>query len=122
MFSNVICIHLRRFKSPEEFQRLLDDNELDSIDPEALYNLMLEGFTKIYFDVNTHKIIGLTHIENKKLIQISEDFIIHLRKMNSITLKPKNQNLTIDSILDKINLKGIDSLTEKEKDFLKNNS
>jgi hypothetical protein len=83
---------------------------------------MLEGFTKIYLDTNTHKVVALTHIENKKLIQISEDFIIHLKRMNSITIKSKNQNLTVDSILDKINLKGIESLTEKEKEFLKNNS
>ena len=122
MFSNVICIHLRRFKSVEDFQSLLDDNGLDTIDPESLYSIMLEGFTKIYLDINTHKIVALTHIDNKKLIQISEDFIIHLRRMNSITKKSKRNNLSVDSILDKINLKGIESLTEKEKDFLKNNS
>jgi hypothetical protein len=122
MFSNVICIHLRRFKSVEDFQSLLDDNGLDTIDPESLHTIMLEGFTKIYLDVNTHKIVALTHIDNKKMIQISEDFIVYLRRMNSITKKSKRNNLSIDSILDKINLKGIESLTEKEKDFLKNNS
>lgn len=122
MFSNVISIHLKRFKSAEDFQKLLDDNNLDDINSESLYTLMLEGYTKIFLDINTHKIVALTHQEDKKLIQISEDFIVHLRKMNSITFKSRRPNLTVDSILDKINLTGIESLTEREKEFLKNNS
>lgn len=121
MFSNVISIHLRRFKSVEDYQKLLDDNEMDNIDAEACYNLMMEGYTKIFIDKNTYKIIGYCHGFDKKLIQISEDFIVHLKNMNSIGFK-RNQNLTIDSILDKINEKGIDSLTNKEKEFLNNNS
>jgi hypothetical protein len=121
MFSNVISIHLRRFKSVEDYQKLLDDNEMDNIDAEACYNLMMEGYTKIFIDKNTYKIIGYCHGFDKKLIQISEDFIVHLKNMNSIGFK-KNHNLTIDSILDKINEKGIDSLTKTEKEFLNNNS
>jgi hypothetical protein len=121
MFSNIICIHLRRFKSVEEFQTLLDDNNLDQIDPESLFNLMLDGYTKLFLDVNTFKIVGLTHQENKRLIQISEDFILFMKNMNSITIK-SSKILTIDAILDKITSKGIESLTKREKEFLNNNS
>jgi hypothetical protein len=42
--------------------------------------------------------------------------------MNSISFKKSTQHFTIDSILDKINEKGIDSLTKLEKEFLNNNS
>jgi hypothetical protein len=121
MFSNVISIHLRRFKTIYDFQKVLDDNELFKIDAESCYNLMLDGYTKIFIDKNTLKIIGYCHSVDKKLIQISEDFVLYLRDMNSITQNRKT-NLTIDSILDKINQYGIDSLTHNEKEFLKNNS
>lgn len=122
MFSNVLSIHLKRFKTIEDFERLIDDNELDNIDPEACYQLMVEGFTKLFIDSNTYKIIGYQHGSDKRLIQISEDFIINLKHMNSITFKRRPQNFTIDSILDKINAKGIESLTKQEKEFLNNNS
>lgn len=121
MFSNIISIHLRRFKNVEDFQNLCDDNNLDNIDPESLFNLKENGYIKVFLDSNTHQVIALTHIEDKKLIQISEEFIIHMKNMPSITTKSKTI-LSIDSILDKINLKGLESLTSREREFLKNNS
>lgn len=122
MFSNVISIHLRRFKTIDDFQKVLDDNELFKIDAESCYNLMLDGYTKIFVDKNTLKIIGYCHSVDKKLIQISEDFVVYLKDMNSISFKGKKHNLTIDGILDKISQYGIESLTHNEKEFLKNNS
>lgn len=121
MFTNIISIHLRRFKSIEDFQNLCDENNLDNIDAESLYNLMTNGYIKVFLDANSHEVIGLTHTENKRLLQISEEFIVHMKNMPSISLKPKTV-LTIDSILDKINSKGLDSLTKREKEFLNNNS
>jgi len=79
-------------------------------------------YTKIFIDKNTFKIVGYCHGLDKKLIQISEDFVLHLKNMNSISFKKSTQHFTIDSILDKINEKGIDSLTKLEKEFLNNNS
>lgn len=122
MFSNVISIHLRRFKTLEDFEKLLEDNNLDNVDPESLHKLMLEGFTKLFIDKNTYKIIGYCHSMDRKLIQISEDFVLYLRDMNSITSKKKINTFTIDDILDKINQFGIESLTYQEKKFLDNNS
>jgi hypothetical protein len=122
MFSNVISIHLRRFKTLEDFERVLEENELHKIDAESCYKLMLEGYTKIFIDKETLKMIGYCHSVDKKLIQISEDFILYLRDMNSITFKTKKTDFTIDSILDKISQLGIESLTYQEKEFLKNNS
>lgn len=122
MFSNVISIHLRRFKTVEDFEKLLEDNDLNNVDPESCHKLMLEGFTKLFIDKNTYKIIGYCHSMDRKLIQISEDFIVYLRDMNSITPKKKPINFTIDEILDKINQYGIESLTYQEKKFLDNNS
>ena len=122
MFSNVISIHLRRFKTLEDFEKVLEDNDLTNIDAEACLNLMMEGYTKVFIDKNTYKIIGYCHQYDKKLIQISEDFVLYLKNMNSITYRNFKPNLTIDSILDKINEKGIDSLTKQEKEFLNNNN
>ena len=70
------------------------------------------------------KIDGKKFESNRKMIQVSEDFISHLRTMDSITIKnPKiKYKLSVDSILDKISELGVESLTEKEKEFLKNNS
>jgi len=106
----------------EEMEQVLEDNELYKIDAESCYKLMQEGFSKIFIDKNTYKIIGYCHTIDKKLIQISEDFVVYLRDMNSITPKKKSISFTIDEILDKINQYGIDSLTYQEKQFLKNNS
>jgi len=124
MFSNIICIHLRRFKTQEDLENLFQQHGLDTIDSETCFSLMRDGFTKIFIDKNTYKLIGYCHESNRKMIQISEDFISHLRKMDSITIKnPKiKYKLSVDSILDKISELGVESLTEKEKEFLKNNS
>ncbi len=122
MFSNVISIHLRRFKTIQDYEKLLLDNGLDKIDAEALYNLKMDGYTKIFIDQGTFKIIGYCHFLDKKLIQISEDFVLHLKNMDSISYNKTQKNLTIDSILDKISEKGIDSLTTQEVNFLNNNS
>jgi hypothetical protein len=121
MFTNVISIHLRRFKTLEDFEKVLEQNKLDRIDAESCYNLMLDGFTKIFIDKTTFKLIGYCHQDYKKIVNITEDFITHLKNMNSITFI-NNTQLSIDSILDKINQFGLDSLTYKEKEFLKNNS
>lgn len=42
------------------------------------------------------------------------------RKNTHIVEKNTNSNLDLDTILDKISIKGIDSLTKKEKNFLDN--
>lgn len=122
MFSNVLCLHLKRFKNLDEFQKVLDDNDLTNVDAESCYKLMIDGFTKIFIDKNTLKIIGYCHESERKLIQISEDFILYLKNMNSLSFKKNPKDLTIDSILDKISQFGIDSLTTQEEEFLKNNS
>lgn len=120
MFSNVISIHLRRFKTIEDFENLLDQNDLTRIDAQACYDLMLDGYTKVFLDKNTSRIIGYCHQTDKKLIQITEEFVLHLKNMNSINIQRKK--LSIDSILDKISQYGIESLTKTEEEFLKNNS
>lgn len=122
MYGNILSIHLRRFKTLKDFEKVLEDNQLHKIEAESLYQLMLEGYTKIFVDKETLKIIGYCHIVDKKLIQISEEFILFLKDMNSITFKNNKNNLTVDSILDKISQYGIKSLTQQEKEFLKNNS
>lgn len=105
-------------------ENLLQQYELNLIDGESCFSLMQDGFTKIFIDKKTYKLIGYCHQSNRKMVQISDDFISHLRKMDSISIKkPKTKyKLSIDSILDKINEFGLESLTQKEKEFLKNNS
>lgn len=122
MFSNVLCIHLKRFKNVEDFEILFEDHGLDSFDPEACYNLMLEGYTKVFIDIKTHKILAYCHQEDKKNINVAYEFIDFLRKMDSITPTRYKSELTVDLILDKINKYGINSLTKREQNFLNNNN
>jgi hypothetical protein len=119
-YENIICIHLKRFKTVEQFEKLLNDHEITRFSAEYFHELMEDGYTKVYLDQTTHQFIALCHGDNKKVFQITEDFIDHLKKLPSITFKSKKNKLNLDQILDKISSKGIDSLTLQEKEYLKN--
>ena len=90
----------------------------------------LMGFpiNKIWFDSNTWVAIAY---EGNKEQNFFDNFINFLGEspciasgdiitQNNIS-KIKEQNLNLDSVLDKINDFGINSLTPEEKDFLRNN-
>ncbi len=91
------------------------------------YNKLINKFQKeIYVDI-----VKINNIEYSRN-SFSEEMLEYLKSVNyeinffndvPKSFKEETNNiLTIDAILDKINKSGMESLTEKEKDFLKNNS
>lgn len=122
MLRNLISLHLNKYNSVEELARVLKDNDLNYLDPVKVFQDKESGFTKIFFDRESGKIIGWVHKSDKRHIFFDEDFVFYLKNLKSITPKESSKPLSLDEILDKINEKGIDSLTQSEKIFLESQS
>ena len=120
-FENVVSIHLKRFKSVEDFQKLLDENGIQNLDATKLFEHKESGYTKIFFDKNTFEAVAYVHESSKKEIIFQDDFKEFLKNMKSLSSKTDNKIvLDVDVILEKISEKGIDSLSKKEREFLDN--
>jgi hypothetical protein len=117
-FENVVSIHLKRFKSVEDFQKLLDDNGIQNLDATKLFEHKESGYTKIFFDKNTFEAVAYVHESSKKEIIFQDDFKEFLKNMKS--LSSNKIVLDVDVILEKISERGIDSLSKKEREFLDN--
>jgi len=117
-FQNAIVIHLNKFKSVEDFKRLLDENNIKNIDAAKLFEHKESGYTKIFFDKDTFIAFAYVHKSSKDII-IQDDFKDFLKDLPSLSFKPTNVVLNVDVILEKISEKGIDSLSKKEKEFLR---
>jgi hypothetical protein len=117
---NIISIHLTRFKSVEDFQNLLDDNDIKNIDAKKLFEHKEAGYTKIFFDKTTFEAIAYVHKLSKKEITFQDDFKSFLKEMPSISFSNNDDSssLDVDVILEKISERGVDSLSRKEKEFL----
>jgi hypothetical protein len=76
------------------------------------------GFTKVFVNKKEKKIIGFCHMNAKKEIQFNDDFIALLKNLKSIAPAKTQSELTVNAILDKIRLYGIESLNRQEKNFL----
>jgi hypothetical protein len=112
---------LKRFKSVESFQKLLDDNGIQNLDATKLFEHKESGYTKIFFDKNTLEAVAYVHESSKKEIIFQDDFKEFLKNMKSLSSKTDNKIvLDVDVILEKISKKGIDSLSKKEREFLDN--
>lgn len=121
----VLAIHLLRFSELKDFEQLVIDNDLINLDPQQLYDFSNDGYTKVFVDSDTHKIIGLVHHSIKKEVIFANDFITHLKNLPSLTIKSREVRDTsehkrdyLDYILDKISTSGIESLSKKEKKYL----
>ena len=119
---NFLALHLNKFNSVEEFDRVLTDNGLTNIDPKAMFEMKNEGYTKVFFYTETGRMVGFCHNTLKKQVKFTDNFISQLRNQKSIDFIAEPTDLSIDTILDKISSKGIDSLNRYEKAFLENNS
>ena len=122
-FTNILTIHLTRFRSLKDFERLVQSNgyTFDSMNPQKLFDLKKEGFLKIFVDKNTFEVIASTHKSDRNLIKLNLNFENFLKNDKSIDFV-NNINLSLDDILDKISDAGIDSLNKFEKSFLENQS
>jgi len=119
--NNFLVIHLNKFKSIEEFNQVLEDNDISKVCPKSLYAMKLEGYTKVFLDNQTHEMFAFSHTTLKGKIKFCDEFEDMLKTERSIDFDKKPKNISINSILDKINEKGINSLNRYEKEFLENN-
>ena len=84
--NNIICIHLKRFNSLEDITNLITDNNFLDLNPKKIYDSKKSGYLKLYFDKNTLELVAYTHIDNKKKIEFTENYLKYLSNMNSISL------------------------------------
>jgi hypothetical protein len=118
---NIICIHLTRFQTLEDFRKMLKDNGISAyIEAKVLVNLKHDGYLKLWLDNQTFRTIAWTQLPDKKRVHFSDDYSQYLKDMNSVTFidSVDRSQLNLDFILDKIATSGIESLTPHEKEFL----
>jgi len=120
-FNNVFVIHLTRFNTLEEFEKVLKFNGIEGVNANKLVEHKNNGYLKIFFDRKTSNPIAFTHNSDKKKIHFQENYLDFLKNMPSLTYESDyKKNLDVDTILEKISAQGIGSLSKFEKDFLDN--
>lgn len=125
LIDNLILIELGNVK-PENIARLLEDNNLEHLDVDKLIELKTKGIDKIYLDKNTFCTIATVYADEPLKVKFVVDFMAQMLDMKGVKFagsQPKKKvELDLDVILDKINEVGFESLSKKEKEFLKNNN
>ncbi len=110
---NIICIDLKMFNHI----KLEEICQLHGLNYEVLLQNKYDWFAKLWIDKSTMSIIAFNQKKNDS-VTISELFVEQLLQIKSIELPKKEMDL--DTILEKISKFGIDSLNDKEKNFLEN--
>ena len=117
----VVVFDLRKYSTPEEIENIAVANDI-SIDSKKVSDLATK-YSKIFVDKLTGELFAVMK-KGSNEVEISkfcEDKLISIKPSSPINEKIED-NFTIDSILDKITEKGIESLTIREKYFLKRNN
>ncbi len=116
IIENIILVEPNRFSS-DEIDVL--SNQF-GISKEILSDLQHKKISKAWIWKDTGKIIFFkpkndTHIKHKKIK-------LNVNNIQTFSLKEEvtKHELDVNSILDKISLSGLNSLTDDEKEFLKN--
>jgi hypothetical protein len=117
----VVVFDLRKYSTPEEIENIAVANDI-SIDSKKVSDLAAK-YSKVFVDKLTGELFavmkkGSSEVEMSKFC---EDKLLSIKSSTPINDKIEN-NFTIDSILDKITEKGLESLSIREKLFLKKNS
>ena len=123
-YSSIIAFHLDNFSSADELEDVLKSAGLhEKIQADRMFELKADGFDKVFLDVETGNAIAY-HIKGMNPNQVvpMQEFIAHLVEQPCVSQIIKRRPLDIDEILDKIYKKGIDSLTDRERSFLKEQS
>lgn len=138
---NLLCFHLNLFNTFEQVDKMIEDRNLKNFDPNIIWGSKMEGRLKIWVDKDSYNIIFWTQKGDRKgTICMSSQYLSLINNMKSITYDKKiktpkfeenqtqsnkksfsspelNQSI-LNIILDKISSNGIESLNDKEKDFL----
>ena len=123
-YSSIIAFHLDNFSSVDELEEVLKDAGLDEkIEAERMFELKADGFDKIFLDVQTGNAIAY-HVKGMNPNQVvpMQEFIGHLVEQPCVSKIITRRPLDMDEILDKIYKKGMDSLTDRERKFLREQS
>jgi len=123
-YSSIIAFHLDNFSSAEDLEEVLKDAGLDEkIEAEHMFELKADGFDKIFLDVQTGNAIAY-HVKGMKPNQVvpMQEFIGHLVEQPCVSEIITRRPLDMDEILDKIYKKGMESLTDRERKFLREQS
>ena len=119
---NVISVSLNKYSTIEEYKKLAEDNNIPLI-PEAMIEMRAK-FSKAYVDIKNGIVVAVVRKDGS--FALTEDMEKSLSNIQPLTMKESNSAMKldyeIDDLLDKINEKGINSLTTREKLFLKRNS
>jgi len=119
---NVISVSLNKYSTIEEYKKLAEDNNIPLI-PEAMIEMRAK-FSKAYVDIKNGIVVAVVRKDGS--FALTEDMEKSLSNIQPLTMKESNSAMKldyeIDDLLDKINEKGINSLTAREKLFLKRNS
>ena len=118
----VISISLNKYSTIEEYKKLAEDNNVPLI-PEAMIEMRAK-FSKAYVDIKNGIVVAVVRKDGS--FALTEDMEKSLSNIQPLTMKESSSAMKleyeIDDLLDKINEKGINSLTTREKLFLKRNS
>jgi hypothetical protein len=138
---NLLCFHLNLFNTFEQVDKMIEDRNLVNFDPNIIWGSKMEGRLKIWVDKDSYNIIFWTQKGDRKgTICMSSQYLNLINNMKSVTYDKKvkvsqvtenqvqtnvknvssselNQSI-LNIILDKISSNGIESLNDKEKDFL----
>ena len=118
----VISISLNKYSTIEEYKKLAEDNNVPLI-PEAMIEMRAK-FSKAYVDIKNGIVVAVVRKDGS--FALTEDMEKSLSNIQPLTMKESSSAMKldyeIDDLLDKRNEKGINSLTTREKLFLKRNS
>jgi hypothetical protein len=118
----VISISLNKYSTIEEYKKLAEDNNIPLI-PEAMIEMRAK-FSKAFIDIKNGIVVAV--VRKDGTFALTEDMEKSLSNIKPLTMKESNSALKldyeVDDLLDKINEKGIESLTTREKLFLNRNS
>ena len=96
-FNNVFVIHLTRFNTLEEFEKVLKFNGIEGVNANKLVDHKNNGYLKIFFDRKTSNPIAFTHNSDKKKIHFQENYLDFLKNMPSLTYESDyKKNLDVD--------------------------
>lgn len=129
-FFNCFLLDLTVFNSRLEIEDFLRGHGLlDKIDHKNLWNSRKGKYTggkpvtKMWFDTVTYHVIAYAHYNEQHFTQ---EYIRFLSNMTPLEMNTnfnidepiEEKELTVDNILDKIRINGVESLTTEEKKFL----
>mgnify|MGYP003338416311 CR=1 FL=1 len=115
---NIIAVSLNKYSTIEEYKKLGADNNIDLL-PEAMLEMRTK-FSKAFIDVEKNIVVAVVRKDGTfALTEDMEKTLSTIQPLSPKNVPAMNLDFKLDDILDKINESGINSLTHREKLFLK---